>query len=365
MPNFIKCITDFWSCLIGSGDRSQHCQQQDQNEKATRIRVPLDDEALTYFNNLSGEYRSMSKAGIDQSKIDICLEILKKNKDDCLNWEDIFTFEHILTQIKGKDSDKLTQVVKNLRSRYLHVVGQHGYDTYMASKPMDLSDAFNKNTDKLLAEAEFLLGEIHLRYALASEREDARRDISKRVMWFMYAVIMIFVCFFALSIMTKYKNNDLAIAQLSAVIKVIPQGIAILALVFLVGAMGGLVSILQRFQSITDEGDPLYTVFQLKHGGISIKSSAIGGAISAVILYLVIAGGLLEGALFPKIALSDDNSTRESLEYFLTKMIPLRAQDYAKLVVWSFIAGFAERFVPDTLSRFAAAKPSTTEQSIK
>jgi hypothetical protein len=28
--------------------------------------------------------------------------------------------------------------------------------------------------------------------------------------------------------------------------------------------------------------------------------------------------------------------------------------DYAKLMVWSFLAGFAERLVPDTLSRFVA-----------
>jgi hypothetical protein len=357
MPSYIKSIANFWS-----GDRRQHCLEQGQNEKVRRIWVPLDDHALTYFNNLSGDYRSMSKAGIDQSKINICDDILKKNKDDCLNWEDIFTFDHILLQIKCNDPEKLTQVVRSLRSRYLHVVGQHGYDAYISSKPMDLSDASHENTHRLLAEAEFLLGEIHLRYALASDRENARIAISTRVMRFMYAVIAILLCFFALSI---YGKGDSIIGQLSEAIKVIPEGIAILVLVFLVGAMGGLVSILQRFQGISDEGDPLYTVFQLKHGGISVKSSAIGGAISAVILYLVIAGGLLEGALFPKFTLSEDNSTREFLKGFLTVMTPYKAPDYAKLVVWSFIAGFAERFVPDTLSRFAAARPSTVEQSIK
>ena len=31
---------------------------------------------------------------------------------------------------------------------------------------------------------------------------------------------------------------------------------------------------------------------------------------------------------------------------------PDSVADYAKLVIWMFLAGFAERLVPDTLTRF-------------
>jgi hypothetical protein len=37
---------------------------------------------------------------------------------------------------------------------------------------------------------------------------------------------------------------------------------------------------------------------------------------------------------------------------FLLATVPATSADFAKLMVWSFVAGFAERLVPDTLSRF-------------
>jgi hypothetical protein len=44
------------------------------------------------------------------------------------------------------------------------------------------------------------------------------------------------------------------------------------------------------------------------------------------------------------------------LKTFIEQLQPGNTLDWGKLLVWSFIAGFAERFVADTLDRLIARR---------
>lgn len=84
-----------------------------------------------------------------------------------------------------------------------------------------------------------------------------------------------------------------------------------------------------------------------------------------MVLYLIMTAGLLKGELFPEILAFTPENSAEPLDFrkFLLNTGPNTGADYAKLLVWSFIAGFAERFVPDTLSRFIEKKETDSKAS--
>jgi hypothetical protein len=44
-----------------------------------------------------------------------------------------------------------------------------------------------------------------------------------------------------------------------------------------------------------------------------------------------------------------------STERFLRMSVPASIGDHAKLLVWAFVGGFSERFVPDVPDRFVSS----------
>jgi hypothetical protein len=70
----------------------------------------------------------------------------------------------------------------------------------------------------------------------------------------------------------------------------------------------------------------------------------------AFVLYLMVVGGLIGGDLFPKFVVDTlDNNAHWNMKTFLIGVYPQDYKDIAKLLVWSFIAGYAEKFVPNAV----------------
>ena len=186
--------------------------------------------------------------------------------------------------------------------------------------------------------------------------------------------------------------------------------------VMLAGIVGGCVSMLQRIQSSPTDGDALFNLAALNSGWRGIMLSPLYGGIFAFLLFVLFAGGVLNGSVFPTIttpqrgqvasptpspaaglprtptptpspvtAASPTNSPLTQpanvatpaattvsraetqsptptpaavsrggvlqIKQFLQETGPSSGISYALLIVWSFLAGFAERLVPDTLNR--------------
>jgi len=146
--------------------------------------------------------------------------------------------------------------------------------------------------------------------------------------------------------------------------------VPLLATVMLTGALGAFFSALTRLYSfnelpkvLIDGGLKLPTPQLLMYSLIP----PLVGALAALILYLIFAGQLITGALFPTITCHepkvDGVEACTKLSSLLSTDGPDHGIDFAKAIVWSFIAGFAERLVPSMLDAISKAASNAAEKN--
>jgi hypothetical protein len=136
-------------------------------------------------------------------------------------------------------------------------------------------------------------------------------------------------------------------------------GVTIMIPVMVAGAGGAFVSSLRRlygFQDIFPRRVYVRLFRRLDFYVIAYSLvPVLVGIIGAVMIYLVFAGGLLRGDLFPEFICAPDKGCGD-FHGFVSNWIPKDPAANAKAIVWGFIAGFSERFVPNILNRLATDK---------
>lgn len=123
------------------------------------------------------------------------------------------------------------------------------------------------------------------------------------------------------------------------------------------GLVGGFVSIQQRLKRIGDEELEL-----LSKSWFQILLIPIYGGVFALVLYLAFLGNIVEGAMFPRFFIPEFSipPSSDDMKKLFTATYPIAGVDFAKLIFWSFLAGFSERLVPQIIS-----KTSTTSKKDK
>ena len=125
------------------------------------------------------------------------------------------------------------------------------------------------------------------------------------------------------------------------------------------GILGGFISLHRRLK--------VMSIYDLRLLGGSwnytILSPFVGGLLGSI-LYILFISELISGELFPKFVLDDDDRAKPGSLMFqdLLQVRAAEIADYAKLLIWSFIAGFSEKFVINVLGQFesSAAKQFDT-----
>ena len=362
--------------------------------------------AMLFFDHLYSEYLTLQENIKDAVTRQLLEGIYQRRLDCILTWSNIYTFDLVLVDFRPPED--LIRKAYDARNRYRSVAGQKEFDEYLASKPPDLASiriAPNEDPPQpeqiiersVRADIKYLLDKIYMYYALLPMREKLRERLTakaRKMTYFFVGMVTLIILFNVGGLLLTSYGFLAKFANLSVMF-----GLTV-ATVALAGVLGGCVSMLQRIQSAPGEGDALFNLASLTNGWIGLSISPLYGAIFASLLFVLFSAGILKGTVFPEIntpgaktetasVSSDPNRTPTSsvdqkgskdvpdaspravdagkspqghsvsgtvleIKDFLRETGPTNGVSYGLLIIWSFIAGFAERLVPDTLIRMVA-----------
>lgn len=299
---------------------------------------PLADYGIAYFYQLLSQYQTFPVADAEPAA---CLhfnpqaeaalsDLTARAESAVLTWADVDRLETALLRVLPETV--LRSQAWSLRARYCEVSGPAMAALYQKSKPAAWDDA-TAPTEELRADMEVLLSELQKYRTFLPARDRVRDKISRTAAGWSLGIALTAALAF---VVTQFLPIPHAAAP-----------VVTLIMVMMSGTVGGFVSMQSRLQAASSQSLPLLDRIELETEQFSLYLSPVSGAIFAAVLYFLFLGNFLQGSLFPVV---DENALTTPA-------------NFGGLMVWSFIAGFAERLVPDVLSRLVTRSGATGDKA--
>jgi hypothetical protein len=306
--------------------------------KGPGLHAQLPGYGQAYMNQLVGEFKSLKDVCANDRAKDFAQELVNKAEaGQTMTWGDAYMLDTAIAQMLPREY--LHQRAWCLEVKYKDAVGNaDAYDAFMKAEAPHM---VNETDEHLRARVHNVIRELYRLYTVISCREDMRETLSKSALKTLIIIVGVMVVILA----ADYKFGSLHYFD-------------VWCMVFTTGATGGLLSLQRRLQSLPSHGESLSDLVELS-GRMTVRFTPIIGGIFALVLFLIFASGLASGTLFPTLAPQDTVSDFKS---FIANLQPRGTIEWGKLLVWSFIAGFAERFVPDTLDRLIAKNENSKQR---
>ncbi len=136
--------------------------------------------------------------------------------------------------------------------------------------------------------------------------------------------------------------------------------IGLLAIALLTATIGAVVNNYQRVSQLVATPLKLPQLPDWYILNFQLWTSPLFAMIFAFMLIALFSSGLIQGSLFPNY--NNTDSCFEHLPGLLQLVVPLTNADAVKVVVWCFVAGLFERFVPNILDSLVARSSTDSNQ---
>ena len=301
--------------------------------------------AHDYFEQMLQQYRLLLESTHASAPASIERLVNAVEADaSAATWTAIFTLE--TAYLHALPNERLHTELILMRSRYRDIAGAAEYEAYVATVPADLTGC---TVSQLRGELLSLAGRVRYLYTFAPVQTSVRNRLSISIAsWCLFATLLMAILYAVSAIGYHTPPSGFLLAMYA-------------------GLLGGCLSAQQRVQAGM-VGDPLLGELEQSAGWfMSGMIPPLFGAVFALVLVLIFAGGLVNGPLFPVFEFQKTDGAASTVHSagnvreFLGAIAPASIGDWAKLMTWCFIAGFSERFVPGLLDRFAGqANPAST-----
>ena len=273
-----------------------------------------------YFRTLLAEFDASTPKDPDGIRARVA-EIREKKPIDAFA-----TTELELLVLRLASHEELSQVLPPLRKRVAEVTGED-----VSKAPIEqLSDPV------LRSEAVYLSVQLQKFYILNDRFEKTRQRLIRH--FFSTMLVVTGLIGAAALVEVEMKHNP----------------VTVLTAAMFAGMFGGFTSCLRRVYTFNRGSDPISAMQALTASRASMLASPVLGVIFALGIYLCLLGGILTGNLFPSLTVQGMAGRAMTFSEFFGTVEGSPA-DFAKLMLWAFVAGFAERLVPGVLDSFAAA----------